>query len=229
MNMSTVYCGTCGASLSETAKFCRACGNAQATPYQAPQAPAPEPAPPPLQANPVAVAARQSPSASDVLVGLLAIVGGVAMCFITLFATIYQPLHHDFSVNYGESVRLGDVVAFASGLVAIAIGRFFVTARPGNRKSRGTWLVVAGTPTLIVALLWSFPEAFNLSLFPLPFYFAFVYFPDLGTVHIGSGYVPLPLVIACAMVVAAGCLIVSQSSGRTVPPPPLEDPLRPRA
>jgi hypothetical protein len=164
-----------------------------------------------------ALAARPLPVA-EVIPPLLAIVGGAAMCFIALYAVVYLPLHHGFPVNYDQSPRLGDVLALVSGLVAIAIGGLCLTRRPGSAAARGIWLVVAGTPTLIVALLWSFPETFDLSLFPVPFYFAYVYFTDIGIVHIGDGYVPLPLVIACGMVVAAGIAIASSSATRTVPP-----------
>ena len=218
--MASVHCGACGTSLRETAKFCPACGSAQAS--LAGQGPAPAQYPPPLTDRP-GPAAHAAPaalplSAVDVVAAVLAILGGATMCFIALYAVFYLPLHHEYPVNYGESPRVGDILAVVSGLVAIAIGVLLLTRRPGNATARGIWLVVAGTPTLIVALLWAFPVTFHLSLFPVPFYFAYLYFTDLGVVHIGSGYVPLPLVIACAMPIAAGLVVVMSSATRVGPP-----------
>jgi hypothetical protein len=199
--MTQVYCGACGASLNQTARFCRACGSAQA-------------------AAPRFEAAAKPLSAADTVVALLAIFGGAAICFVALYAVFYLPLHDEFPVNYGESPRIGDLLALGSGLVAIAIGALLLAGRPGNARARGIWLVVAGAPTLIVALLWAFPLTFHLSLFPVPFYFAYLYFTDLGVVHIGDGYVPLPLVAGCAMVIAAGLAILARPPIRTAPPAP---------
>jgi len=210
--MSAVYCGACGAGLRETAKFCPACGSPQevSPPPREPPPPSPAYAPPPAYAR----AATGSPPPLDVIAAVLAIVGGAGMCFIALYATIYLPLHHDFGVNYGESVRIGDALAVASGLVAVAIG-VLVLARPGsNRMARGVWLLAAGTPTLIAAVVWSFPQTFHVTIFPEPFYFAYVFFTDLGVTHIGTGYVPLPLVGACAMVIGAGLATFSSLASR---------------
>lgn len=223
--MATVYCGACGAGLTETARFCRACGTAQLAepPAAAPPRPAaPQPAAPPPPPTAWPPAGARSPAATGPLAGAelvaaaLAIVGGAAMCFLVLFAVVYSPLHDDYSVNYGIGVRFGDVLAFCSGLVAIAIGGLILARRPGNPTGRGIWLVVAGTPTLIVTLMWVFGSTLDLTTYPLPFYFAFVYFTDLGVVHLGDHYLPLVVLAACAMPVAAGVAI---ASAKPVPSP----------
>jgi hypothetical protein len=148
-----------------------------------------------------------------------ALVAGAALCFIVLYATIYLPLHYDESVNYGQSIRFFDLVALASGLGAIAIGILLLTRRGGSTAPLGIGLLAAGVPTLVLALLWSFPETFHLSFYPVPFYFAYVYFTDLGVVHIGDGYVPLPLVIACGTLIAAGAAILPLAA--SAPPRPM--------
>jgi hypothetical protein len=149
----------------------------------------------------------------------LAIVGGAALCFVVLYGTIYQPLHFELSMNYGEPVRFVDLLALASGLAAIAIGVLLLGQRPGSATARGIWLVAAGAPTLILSLVWSFPDVFNLSLYPVPFYFGYVYAADLGIVHSGDMYLRLPLVLACAMMTAAGFLVATPSTPRTVSHP----------
>lgn len=219
--MATVFCGTCGTGLSDAAKFCRACGSAQAS-----SGAAPPPAPPGRVA--FAPVAERAPSGLEIAAAVLAIVGGAAICFMTLYAVFYLPLHNDYPVNYGESPRLGDVLAFASGLAAAGIGWFLLARRSLNLTAAGIWLVVAGTPTLIMTVLWAFPETFNLSFYPLPFYFAFVYFPDLAVIDVGEGNIPLPLAAGCAMVIAAGFMIASPSltrprptAGPPPPPPPV--------
>ncbi|HEV7615449.1 MAG TPA: zinc ribbon domain-containing protein [Solirubrobacterales bacterium] len=220
--MTPVYCGTCGTGLGEDAKFCRACGSAQAS-APAHQAPAPPLPPPPAAyapAAPLPGAARRALSALETVAALLALVGGAAMCFMTLYGTVYLPLHHDYGLNYDQSLRIGDALALASGVVAIAIGTLILSRRPGNATARGIWLVAAGTPTLIMSLLWSFPETFHLTLYPVPFYFAYVYFTDLGFAHIGDGYVLVPLVLGCAMVSAAGFLVATPSATRPTRPGP---------
>ncbi|MGC1853499.1 MAG: zinc ribbon domain-containing protein [Solirubrobacterales bacterium] len=220
--MAPVYCGTCGTSLNETAKFCRACGTAQAItealqpPPAAPQPaqPLPPPQPGPVAFTPLAV---QPLSTTGIVAAVMAIVGGAALCFVVLYGTVYQPLDHELSFNYGEPVRFVDILALASGLAAIAIGTLVLRRRPGSATTRGIWLVAAGAPTLILALIWSFPEAFNLSIYPVPFYFGYVYFADIGIVEAGDMYLRVPLVIACGMVTAAGFLITIPFAPRTVP------------
>ncbi|HEY6731075.1 MAG TPA: zinc ribbon domain-containing protein [Solirubrobacterales bacterium] len=194
------YCSACGTKLNEGAKFCRSCGNPQQ----------------PLAAwSPAAPGQVSTRSAGNPLAAWLAIIGGATMCFIALYAVFYLPLHDDYPVNYGESLRLGDVVAVVSGLVAVAIG-ILTLKRPTDSVGREIWLILAGAPTLIVSLVWAFGDELNLSLYPLPFYFAFVFFTDIGVAHIGPAYVPVPLVLACAMVIAAGVMLASP--GRTARP-----------
>lgn len=207
------FCSACGTSLSENARFCRACGSAQEPAARA-QAPVGG-AQAPVAAAPLPVTAPVS--SLDLVTAALAIVGGAAMCFLVLYATVYLPLDNDSSVNYGQGLRLGDVVALLSGLAAMGIGTALLSRRPRNPTATGGWLVVAGTPTLVGALIWAFPEALDLSLYPVPLYFAYVYFTDLGIVEVNQGFVCLPLVIACASVVAAGFGIVSQPATQASP------------
>ncbi|HEX5984455.1 MAG TPA: hypothetical protein VFY69_09640 [Solirubrobacterales bacterium] len=155
--------------------------------------------------------------AGNSLAAWLAIVGGVTMCFITLYAIFYYPLHLDYPVNFGEAVRFVDLLALGSGIGAIALGALTLK-RPGNEVARGIWLALAGAPTLVVALLWAFAEPLDLTLFPLPFYFGYVYFTDIGMVDMGSVHMAVPLVIACALVVAAGFLLTAPSRRPHHPP-----------
>jgi hypothetical protein len=134
------------------------------------------------------------------------------MCFIALYATVYLPLHYGAGVDYGQSPRLGDIVALVSGAVAIAIGVLILTRRTRNLVSSGVWLVAAGVPTSLAVVVWAFPETFHVSVYPLPFYYAYVYFTDIGGVDTGQGYVGLPLLAACAIVTAAGLATLSPSS-----------------
>jgi hypothetical protein len=215
--MAAVYCGSCGTSLAESAKFCRACGSAQAVGHAAPATPLP---PPPSYAPSLAQPRTDAVTAASVL----AIIGGAAMALLVLYAIIYQPLHNDEAVNYGIGLRLGDVVALVSGLVAVAIGAVLLTRPPRNPTATGVWLAVAGAPTLVMAILWAFPETFDLQFFPIPFYFAIVYFADIGQVDVGNYELQLPLVIACALVIAAGFLIASPSVPRATNPAPRPGP-----
>lgn len=198
------YCGACGTRLSAGAKFCRSCGSAQ--PLAAGLHPAP-----------VAFGADRTAVPGNLLAPWLAMIGGAAMCFISLYAVFYLPLHNDYPVNYGQSVRFLDILAFGSGLAAIVIGALLLK-RPGGRTGWGIWLTLAGAPTLVVALIWAFADPLNLSIFPLPFYFAYVYFTDIGVAHMGPVYLPVPLVLGCAMVVSAGVLLTAPTVSRPAPP-----------
>lgn len=206
------YCGACGTKLNAGAKFCRSCGSATPLAAQRPAPPAPGGYPPPSGM------ATHAGVGGNPLAAWLAIIGGAAMCFITLYAIFYFPLHNEEPVNWGQAVRFFDLLALGSGIAAIAIG-VLTLKRPGNDVGRGIWLALAGAPTLIVALLWAFWEPLHLTIYPLPFYFAYVFFTDIGVAHIGSAYVPVPLVLACAMVVVAGVLLTAPSR-RPVPPRP---------
>jgi hypothetical protein len=187
--------------LNPGAKFCRACG----TPQAAGVAISPLPTVPGLgQVGAQTLAAA----------GLLAIAGGATFSLLTLFATIYQPLHYDYSVNFGESIQFGDVLTFASGVGAIVLG-LLLLLRPGNSVNRGWGLLVAGLPVLIIAAVWALSDLAD--LFSQPFYFGYVFFVDFGRVETGTHVVQVPLLVAGAMVVAAGLLALS--IGRRVPSP----------
>jgi hypothetical protein len=223
--MSTGYCETCGASLSGDAKFCRACGAARpVSPAQAPLTPPPTspptPPPPPLPAGmaPPAPAARRAVSATARFGAFLAIVGGLGMCFVTLYAIVYLPLHYHEPVNYGGSLQFGDLLALGSGLVAIAIGIHLLMGRPGSAAVRGVLLALAGMPTLVLAVLWAFPEASHFTIFPTPFYFGLVYFSDLGLAHTSSSVLSVPLVAACLIVIAAA-ITVALPAAQEAPTP----------
>ena len=194
------YCGACGTKLNAGAKFCRSCGSAQPL-----TAPAAGHQPRPMTPGVISVRAAGNP-----LAAWLAIIGGATMGFIALYAVVYLPLHHDAPVNWGEAVRFFDLLALGSGIAAIVIG-VLVLQHPGNEVGRGIWLAVAGAPTLVVALLWAYADPLDLTTYPIPFYFAFVYFTDIGVTEIGRANVPLPLVAACAMVVLAGVLLTAPS------------------
>jgi hypothetical protein len=149
---------------------------------------------------------------------ILAIIGGLGMALITLHAIVYLPLHYHEPLNFGEPLQFGDLLALGSGLVAIAVGIRIFVGRPGSAAVRGVVLALAGTPTLILALLWAFPGASHFSIYPRPFYIGFVYFADLGIVRVGDGAVPLPLVGACLMVIAAA-LTVALPTAQASPAP----------
>jgi hypothetical protein len=141
------------------------------------------------------------------------------MALVTLHAIVYLPLHYHDPLNFGEPLQFGDLLALGSGLVAIAVGIAILRGRPGSATVRGVVLALAGTPTLILALLWAFPEASHFTVYPQPFYLGFVYFADLGIVRIGDGAVPLPLVGACLIVIVAA-LAVALPTAQTSPASP---------
>lgn len=222
--MSTGYCEACGASLSEDAKFCRACGAAR-TASPAPPPPTPSPAlpttppppasqapppPPPVPAGmmaPPLPAARRAVNPTARFGAVLAILGGLVMCFVALYAIVYLPLHHHEPLNYGGSLQFGDLLALGSGLVAIAIGIHLLTGRPGSAAVRGVLLALAGMPTLVLAVLWAFPEASHFTIFPTPFYFGLVYFSELGLAHTSDSVLSVPLVSACVVVIVAAIVV----------------------
>jgi zinc-ribbon domain len=218
--MSTGYCEACGASLSEEAKFCRACGAARTvsaaaappTPRAAAPTAPPRPAfqaplPPPAVPAGIAPTAPRAVNPTGRLGAVLAILGGLGMCFVTLYAIVYLPLHYDQPLNYGGSLQFGDLLALGSGLVAIGIGIHLLIGRPGSAAVRGVLLALAGMPTLVLAVLWAFPQASHFSVFPPPFYFGLVYFSDLGLAHTSSSVLSVPLVSACVAVIAAAIVV----------------------
>ncbi|MGB7588768.1 MAG: hypothetical protein WBM00_08675 [Solirubrobacterales bacterium] len=140
---------------------------------------------------------------------ILAIAGGIGMCFLVLYAIVYLPLHDGVSLNFGEPLRFGDLLALGSGAVAVAVGALILKRRPGRPVVTGVVLILAGAPTLILALLWAFPETFNLSFYPQPFYFGYTYLSTLGLTHVAGGYVQVPLLGASATVIASGALMAA--------------------
>lgn len=209
MTETMVYCGACGAALSATARFCRACGVPQgsfADSHPAATQPPPPPAHPPAP-QPQMGAWSQRQVAEERWAPLLAIAGGAGMCLMVLYAIVYYPRHHDYPVNFGESLQFGDLLALGSGALAVVLGVFALRLWPLNPARNGLLLVLAGAPTLVLLLLWAYPETFNLSYYPQPFYFGFVYYADWGQAHIGSGYVQLPLLASSTAVVISGYLM----------------------
>jgi hypothetical protein len=190
-----MYCGSCGTMVNPGARFCRTCGSPQAAGV------APPPPPPP-----VAPGRSQAGAQTSVVAGLLAIAGGVTFCLLTLQATIYQPLHNDYPVNYGDSVQFGDVLTFALGAGAIVLGTLLLT-RPGNVAARGWGLFIAGLSILTLAVVWAFGDLID--ILSQPFYFGYVYFAEFGRVEAGSHLVQVPLLIAAGMVAGAGLLALS--------------------
>ncbi len=143
----------------------------------------------------------------------LAILGGFALCALTLYATIYEPLHYHFPVNFGESLHFGDILVFAAGAVGIAVGALLLS-RPGSATARGAILVGVGLVILLIAVVFVFPDTFHLDPFNKPFYFGFAYFAEFGQAEIGTRFVQVPLVIACAMLIGAGLTAMVSQVGR---------------
>lgn len=188
--------------LNSGAKFCRACGSPQAAGV-APPAP-----PPPMSV------VGQAGAQTITLAGLLAILGGAAISLLTLFATIYQPLHYDYPVNYDDSLQGGDVIAFALGVTAVVLG-VMLLSRPRNPAGLGTGLLMAGAPVFVLGVVWAFADFFD--VISEPFYFGFVYFADFGRLEVDEHVVQVPLLIAGAMIVGAGLLALL--AGRRPHPP----------
>lgn len=142
---------------------------------------------------------------------------------MVLYTIVYLPLHHDFPVAFGESLQFGDLLALGSGALAITLGVLALRRAPSNPVGTGVVLMLAGVPTVVLALLWAFPETFNLDYyFSRPFYFGFVYFCELGKAHIGSsyenGYIQVPLLVCSAAVFVAGCLMAFARGRRAAGP-----------
>ncbi len=195
-----MYCGSCGTELRAGARFCRACGRPQAAAAGA-TFPPPPPPPPPLPPPPGAAVGEARPVAA----AALAILGGAGLCFLVLYATVYQPLHLGFPVNFGDPIDGGDVLALLSGAAAIAIGVLFLT-RPVNRSLFAVLLVAAGLPTLLLSVMWTFPDTFHVDTYSHHVYSGFVYFAEFGHAEIGSRYVQVLLLASCSLLVAGGLL-----------------------
>jgi hypothetical protein len=232
---TTVYCGSCGGALSATARFCRACGVSQED-FATQEADAP---PPPALAPPVATApqpepnslinqtviptpppavprvspAPQSHSSAITTAAVMAIAGGIGMCFMVLYAIVYVPLHHHFPFAFGEPLEFGDILALAVGVLAICIGMLALRRAPTSPGRSGAPLIVAGALPIVLVVVWALPETLHLDYyFGRPFYFGFVYFCELGKAHFGSayenGYVQVPLLVSAAAVFLAGWVMV---------------------
>lgn len=241
---ATVYCGSCGGALSVTARFCRACGASQedftaeqqmATPPDPAHTPPPaspqplQPEPPPRPPQPLAPNPGAWPQSNTTghpiargnrAAAYLAIAGGIGMCFMVLYALVYVPLHHDFPVAFGESLQFGDLLALGSGVLAVVLGALALRRAPANPGVTGGVLMLAGVASVILVLVWAFPETLHLDYdFGRPFYFGFVYFCELGKAHFGdsyaNGYVQVPLLVSSAAVLVSGCLMAFSRGRRT--------------
>lgn len=235
---ANVYCGSCGEALSASARFCRACGapqdlatqEAEAHPPPAPSlAPARPPQRSPLdlpsvpQPPAVAPGAGTLQRARSSTTTLLAIAGGIGMCFMVLYTIVYYPLHYHLDVFFGESLHFGDLLAFCSGVAAILIGGLALRRGPSGTGRFGAALIAAGLPTLALTVFWAFPETFNLDYyFSKPAYFGFVFFSPLGNAHVGhayeNGHLQVPLLVSSAAVALGGCLMLF-ARGRSTGPP----------
>jgi hypothetical protein len=236
---TTVYCGSCGGALSATARFCRACGTSQEDfstqeviaaptpgPAAAPPASTSQPAPQPPAPQPLAPSPGTWPQSrpnGNRAAAVLAIAGGIGMCFMVLYAIVYLPLHYDAPINFGEPLYFGDLLVMCSGAVAIALGVLALRRAPSRPGRAGAVLILAGLPSLILVVFWAFPETFNLDYyFSKPIYFGFVYFSPLGKTHIGAayenGYIQIPLLVSSAAVLVGGCLMAFARGRRTTGP-----------
>ncbi len=131
---------------------------------------------------------------------------------MVLYAIVYLPLHYDSSINFGEPLYFGDLLAFGSGAVALTLGVLALRRAPSRPRRTGVVLILAGLPIFALAVLWAFPETFSLDYyFSKPIYFGFVYFCELGKAHIGgayeNGYIQVPLLVSSAAVFVGGCLM----------------------
>ncbi|HEX5988689.1 MAG TPA: hypothetical protein VFY75_00560 [Solirubrobacterales bacterium] len=156
----------------------------------------------------------QAGAQTTALAGLLAVAGGATFFLLTIFATVYQPLHYDYPVNYGDSVQFGDVLVFALGVGAAILG-MLILMRPGDNVTRGWGLLMTGVPVFVLAAVWAFSDIAD--LFSQPFHFGYVFFADFGRVETDTHLIQVPLLIAGAMVIGAGLLALS--AGRQSPPP----------
>jgi hypothetical protein len=243
---ATVYCGSCGGALLATARFCRACGASQEefatqeadappSPGAAPGpflATAPSPQPnslvdqrlvPQSQLGAPSVAAPQSRSSAVTTAAVVAIAGGIGICFMVLYAVAYVPLNHHFSFAFGEPLEFGDILAFGAGLLAICLGTRAFMRAPANPGRSGALLMVTGVLPIVLVVVWALPETLHLDYyFSRPFYFGFVYFCELGKAHIGggyvNGYVQVPLLVSSALVLLAGCTMAFARRQRAIGP-----------
>ncbi|HWA54669.1 MAG TPA: hypothetical protein VG816_10890 [Solirubrobacterales bacterium] len=140
----------------------------------------------------------------------MAILGGVGMCFMVIYAIVYVPLHDHFPFAFGEPLEFGDILTFGAGVLAICLGALALRRAPAHPGRSGALLMLAGVLPTVLVVVWALPETLHLDyFFGRPFYFGFVYFCELGKAHIGSGYtngyVQVPLLVSSALVLLAGC------------------------
>lgn len=159
-------------------------------------------------------AVPQAGAQTTALAGLLAVAGGATFFLLTIFATVYQPLHYDYPVNYDNSVQFGDVLVFVLGVGATILG-LLILMRPGNIVARGWGLLAAGVPVFVFAVIWAFKDLYDLA--SEPFYIGYVFFADFGRIETDAHLIQVPLLIAGAMVIGAGLLALS--AGRRLPAP----------
>ena len=179
------------------------------------------PQPPPVA--PRVGTVPQSRSSALTTAAVLAIAGGIGVCFMVLYAIVYVPLHDHFPFAFGEPLEFGDILAFAVGLLAICIGTLALRRAPGSPGRSGALLMVAGVLPIVLVVVWAFPETLHLDYyFGRPFYSGFVYFCELGKAHIGSGYVngyvQVPLLVSAAAVFFAGSVMAFSRPRRAIGP-----------
>jgi zinc-ribbon domain len=222
---TNAFCTQCGAAISSSARFCRNCGAAReplqaaatspdtaATFLQPATAAPPLRALPPLPSSPplppvVGYPQSQGQRTAASGASILAIAGGIGMLLMVLCAIVYYPLHYHEPLNYGASLKFGDILAFGSAMVAMAIGIRAMRQPAAGSKLAGIVLLAVGVPTLVLTILWAYPETFHLSFYPQPFYFGVVYFTRFGQAHIGSGYLQILLAASSIAIIVAGILM----------------------
>jgi hypothetical protein len=241
--MATVYCGSCGAELSETAKFCRSCGESQehsvtsaAVPASSaparpdPLAPAPPlppvtggppppgyaPPPPPGPPPPAYLATRTSGTVS--LAAALNLIGGVGICALALYALAYLPLRHDLAYVYDDLPRLCDLLTLATGLLATVLGVQLLRRAIANPARAGLALLALGVPALVLTGLAIFPDTFHIEVYPRPFYLGFNYLPDVLSTEVDYRYIPTPLVGSQIAVVLGGVAMLFAPHRATTAP-----------
>jgi hypothetical protein len=214
--MTTVYCGSCGASLSQTAKFCRACGNSQEV-QVAPVATAPPPPsptaslppigyapPPPPGPPPPALTSTRTGEITSVA-AVLALVGGIGICALALYSLAYLPFFkYDTSYVYDDLPRLCDLLTLATGLLAAGFGVQMLRRAVANPSRAGLVLLAFGVPALVLTLLSVFPDTFHIETYPIPFYLAYNYLPDVLGVEVDYRYIPVPLLASLGVAVLSG-------------------------
>lgn len=218
--MATVYCGSCGAALSDTAKFCRSCGGSQDTTATAPQplppAPSPSPAPPLPPVSPGFAApppppgppppgpgpARVSDAAS--VGAVLALVGGTGICLLALYSLLFLPLKHGFSYTYDQPPRLCDVLTLLSGLLAVGLGARSLRRAAAGSPGVGVLLLALSLPALALTVVTLYPDNFQIDFFQRPFYVDFNYFAFVLNAQVDGHYLPVPLLASLVAIVLGG-------------------------